>query len=415
MPASAGVANGGTIRAWPILVGAAMLLSLAMGIRQSLGLFMQPMTASGITVADFTFSVAVQNVVWGLSQPFVGALADRHGLRRVSMAGAALYAAGILCAVFATGPLWLSLGTGPLLGIALSCTAASLNLSAAARAVPEARRSHVLGIVSAGGSLGTLVAAPLAQGLMDHPNGWQMAMWAMFGLALLMLPAAFLMGRADKVPLPPKRGEATSFGEVLREAMRRRAFLVMAGAFLVCGLQLVFLTTHLPTYLAMCGMDPMLSAQSLAVIGGFNIIGAYTWGWLGGIYPKHAMLGLLYILRSLAIAAFFMFPPSPVTTLAFAAVMGLLWMGVSPLTAGLVAQMFGLRYMATVTSIAFLSHQVGSFLGAWGGGLILETLGSYDRAWQLGVTIGLIAGTVQIVFGGESRPKPRPRLQPAIA
>jgi len=415
MPASAGVANGGTIRAWPILVGAAMLLSLAMGIRQSLGLFMQPMTASGITVADFTFSVAVQNVVWGLSQPFVGALADRHGFRRVSMTGAALYAAGILCAVFATGPLWLSLGTGPLLGIALSCTAASLNLSAAARAVPEARRSQVLGIVSAGGSLGTLVAAPLAQGLMDHPDGWQMAMWAMFGLALLMLPAAFLMGRADKVPLPPKRGEATSFGEVLREAMRRRAFLVMAGAFLVCGLQLVFLTTHLPTYLAMCGMDPMLSAQSLAVIGGFNIIGAYTWGWLGGIYPKHAMLGLLYILRSLAIAAFFMFPPSPVTTLAFAAVMGLLWMGVSPLTAGLVAQMFGLRYMATVTSIAFLSHQVGSFLGAWGGGLILETLGSYDRAWQLGVTIGLIAGTVQIVFGGESRPKPRPQLQPAIA
>jgi predicted MFS family arabinose efflux permease len=250
---------------------------------------------------------------------------------------------------------------------------------------------------------------------MTHPQGWQVAMWAMFGLALLMLPAAFVMGRADMVPVPVKRGEATSFREVLHEAMQRRAFLVMAGAFLVCGLQLVFLTTHLPTYLAMCGMDPMLSAQSLAVIGGFNIAGAYMWGWLGGIYPKHVMLGLLYILRSIAIAVFFLFPPSPVTTLAFAATMGMLWMGVSPLTAGLVSQMFGLRYMATVTSLAFLSHQVGSFLGAYGGGLILESLGSYDRAWQVGVTIGLIAGIVQIVFGADGKPRPKPQLREAVA
>jgi predicted MFS family arabinose efflux permease len=160
-------------------------------------------------------------------------------------------------------------------------------------------------------------------------------------------------------------------------------------------------------------MDPMLSAQSLALIGGFNIIGAYMWGWLGGIYPKHVMLGLLYLLRSAAIAVFFALPPSPTGTLFFAATMGMLWMGVSPLTAGLVAQMFGLRFMATVTSLAFLSHQLGSFLGAWGGGLILETLGSYDRAWQLGVAIGIIAGTIQILFGGEGRPQPK--LRPALA
>jgi len=403
-----------SVRAWPILLGAALLLSLAMGIRQSLGLFMQPMTQSGITVADFTFSVAVQNVVWGLSQPFVGALADRLGFRRVAMAGSVLYAAGILCAVLATGPLALILGTGPLLGVALSCTAASLNLSAAARAVPEHKRSMVLGIVSAGGSLGTLVAAPMAQTLMTTDGGWQVAMLAMFGLALLMLPAAFLMGRADKVPLPPRRaGEATSFRAALGEALRRRAFLVMAAAYCVCGLQLVFLTTHLPSYLAMCGMDPMLSAQSLAVIGGFNIAGAYMWGWLGGIYPKHVMLGLLYLLRSVAIAAFFVFPPTPITTLAFAATMGLLWMGVAPLTSGLVAQMFGLRYMTTILSIAFFSHQIGSFFGAWGGGIILEMLGSYDRAWQIGVLIGLIAGTAQIAFGADSRPTRQ--LRPAMA
>ena len=406
------------VRAWPILVGSALLLSLAMGIRQSFGLFMQPMSHSGITVADFTFSIAVQNVVWGLSQPFVGALADRLGFRRVAVAGSLLYAASILCSVMADNALWLILGTGPLLGVALSCTAASLNMAAAARTVSEAKRSMILGIVSAGGSLGTLVTAPVAQALMDSPGiggfgGWRLAMLALFGMALVMIPAALMMGRADLIPLPPRRGEATSFRAVVGEALRRRAFLVMAGAYTVCGLQLVFLTTHLPTYLSMCGMDPMLSAQSLAVIGGFNIAGAYIWGWLGGIYPKHVMLGLLYILRSIALGIFFMFPPSPVTTLAFAATMGLLWMGVSPLSSGLIAQMFGLRYMATILSLAFFSHQVGSFLGAWGGGIILSSLGSYDRAWQVGVVIGLIAGTVQIAFGADSRP--RPQLRPAIA
>jgi MFS family permease len=408
------------VRAWPILVGAALLLSLAMGIRQSFGLFMQPMAASGITVADFTFSIAVQNVVWGLSQPFIGALADRVGFRRVAVGGALLYAASIMCSVVADHALWLILGTGPLLGVALSCTAATLNMAAAARTASEAKRSMILGIVSAGGSLGTLVTAPVAQGLMDVPagwlggmEGWRVAMLALFGMALVMVPAAMMMGQADKIPLPPRRNEPTSFRAVVGEALRRRAFLVMAGAYMVCGLQLVFLTTHLPTYLAMCGMDPMLSAQSLAVIGGFNIAGAYMWGWLGGIYPKHVMLGLLYILRSIALAVFFMFPPSPVTTLAFAAVMGLLWMGVSPLSSGLIAQMFGLRYMATILSLAFFSHQLGSFLGAWGGGIILESLGSYDRAWQTGVLIGLIAGTVQIAFGADSRP--RPQLRPAVA
>lgn len=413
MPSS--VASTGAPRAWPILLGAALLLSLAMGIRQSLGLFMQPMAQGiAITVADFTLSIAIQNAAWGLTQPLVGALADRVGFRPVAIGGAVLYAGGVLCAALATGPLALTLGAGPLIGIALSCTAASLNLSAAARAVPEEKRSRTLGMVSAAGSLGTLVAAPMAQGIMAGPGGWQVAMFAFVGLALLMVPAAMLMGRADKVPLPArKKGEATSLREVMGVALRRRAFLVMAGAYCVCGLQLVFLTTHLPTYLAICGMDPMLSAQSLAAIGAFNIAGSYLWGWLGGIYPKHAMLGLLYLLRSVALAAYFWFPPSPTTTLVFAAVMGMLWMGVAPLTSGLVAQMFGLRYMATITGFAFFSHQLGSFMGAWGGGIIFEMLGSYDRAWQIGVAIGLIAGTVQILAGGENRPKPR--LQPALA
>jgi predicted MFS family arabinose efflux permease len=179
----------------------------------------------------------------------------------------------------------------------------------------------------------------------------------------------------------------------------------MSAAFFVCGLQLVFLTTHLPTFLANCGQDPMLSAQALATIGGFNVAGCYLLGWLGGRFPKHILLGIVYLLRSLAITAYFLLPVSPASTLVFAAIMGTLWLGVAPLVNGLVAQIFGLRYMATLTGIAFLSHQVGSFLGAWGGGLLYDALGSYDLAWQLGVAIGLIAGVAQLFM--DDRPTPR--------
>ncbi len=415
-----------TTKAWPILLGAALLLSLAMGIRQSLGLFMLPMTQGlpmspdlpmspgiGATVADFTLSIAIQNALWGITQPFVGALADRYGLRPVAVGGALLYVAGIACAAFATGPLALTLGAGPLIGVALSCTAAALNLSAAARAVSPMRRGQILGMISACGSLGTVFIAPIAQTLIEGP-GWRTALYGCVAIALVMIPAAFLMGRADRIPLQRTAGEATSIRQVLGLAMHSRPFLVMAAAFFVCGLQLVFLTTHLPTYLSICGMDPMLSAQAIAVIGTANVAGSYFWGWLGDHRPKHVLLGLLYVLRSLALAAYFLFPPTPTTTLVFAAVMGFLWLGVSPLVSGIIANLFGLRYMATVNGIAFLSHQLGSFLGAWGGGLILEMLGSYDRAWQIGVAIGLIAGLAQMIAGDDRKPAV-PHLREALA
>jgi predicted MFS family arabinose efflux permease len=188
--------------------------------------------------------------------------------------------------------------------------------------------------------------------------------------------------------------------------------VTMSVAFFVCGLQLVFLTTHLPTYLVLCGLDPMLSAQALATIGMFNVVGCYLLGWLGGRYPKHILLGLVYVLRSIAITAYFILPPTPFTTLLFAAVMGMLWLGVAPLVQGLVAQMFGLRFMATLSGIAFFSHQVGSFLGAWGGGLIYDAFGSYDRAWQFGVIIGLIAGCAQMLTNDQPA---RPMLREASA
>src|SRR5258708_216552 len=202
--------------------------------------------------------------------------------------------------------------------------------------------------------------------------------------------------------------------EVLGQAMRNRPFLVMSWAYFVCGLILVFLTTHLPTYLAICGQDPMLSAEALAVIGGTNCVGSLAAGWFGGRDPKHILLGLLYILRAFVFTAYFVLPPTPATTLLFAGAMGMLWLSVAPLVSGLVAEMFGTRYMATLLGMSFVMHQVGSSLGAWGGGLIFDSLGSYDRAWQIGVLVGFAAGVVQMLAGGPTR-RADPTMSPRLA
>ncbi|MBO0710336.1 MAG: MFS transporter [Acetobacteraceae bacterium] len=383
-----------------ILAGAAVMLGLSMGMRQSLGLFLLPMTRDlGVTAADFTVAVAVQNAAWGLAQPFVGGIADRFGCRPPMVGGALIYAAAVAIMLISGGLVGLVVA-GVLIGVALACTASSLAMATSARAVPESRRSTILGIVSAAGSLGTLLVAPLAQHLIGG-LGWRAGMIFYVVLAAVMVPAAWLAGGSDR--LPKGGGESVTIRQVLGTAMRNRPFLVMSGAYFVCGLNLVFLTTHLPTYLSICGLDPMLGATALAVIGGFNVAGSYLFGWLGGRYPKHAVLGILYILRSAVLTAYFIFPPTPATTLVFAASMGLLWLGVIPLTSGLVAELFGTRYMATLLGLSFMVHQAGSFLGAWGGGVIYTALGSYDRAWQFGVVVGLIAGLVQIAAGGPRR------------
>jgi len=393
-----------------ILIGAALLLSLGMGIRQSLGLFLTPVTRDlAVTAADFTLAIAVQNIVWGLSQAPVGAIADRFGLRVTMMAGAAIYAVGLAIMAVAEGVTAL-LVSGGFIGIALSCTASSLGMTAAARAVSEQRRSRTLGVVSAVGSLGTLLV-PLATQALLAREAWQIGALFFLAMAIAMLPAGFWAGGAD---LMPGRGATrTTMREVVGQAARHRPFLVMSGAYFVCGLNLVFLTTHLPAYLAICGQDPMLSAEALAVIGGMNCVGSLAAGWLGGRYPKHILLGLLYILRAFVFTAYFVMPPTPASTLVFAAAMGMLWLSVAPLVSGLVADMFGTRYMATLLGISFVMHQVGSALGAWGGGLIFDETGSYDRAWQIGVLIGFAAGIVQILAGGPTRRRDRvmaPRL-----
>ena len=393
----------------PILIGASVMLSLAMGLRQSLGLFMQPAVQDiGIAVSQFTLAVAVQNLAWGFLQPFAGAIAGRYGFRPVLMVGVVAYLIGLALLGVAHSALEVTLGAGVLIGLALACTASGMALSVASRPVSPALRSTVLGLVSAAGSLGALIAAPIGQ-FLSAGFGWRIGVAGFLLLGLAMLPAAWAAGRVDAVKLPPARDDATTAGAAFGLAMRNGPFLVMSGAYFICGLQLVFLTTHLPSYLQICGMDPMLAAEALAAIGGFNVLGSLFFGWAGGRWSKPALLGSIYLLRSVVLAWYFAVPPTPASTLVFASIMGFLWLGVAPLVGGMTAEMFGLRWQALVQGLAFTSHQVGSFLGAFGGGLIFDRLGSYDLAWKLGVGMGLVAGTIQMLAALPRRPAaPRP-------
>ncbi|HEY7843263.1 MAG TPA: MFS transporter [Bradyrhizobium sp.] len=385
----------------PILIGVSLMLTLSMGLRQSLGIFMQPLTHDvGISISEFTLAIAVQNLAWGFLQPLAGVLTVRHGFRPVMIVGAILYIAGLVTMAEAHGFLAIMIGAGVLIGSSLACTAAAIAMSVAARAVPETVRSTVLGIVSAAGSLGALLSAPIGQ-VLSQDLGWRAGIMGFVVLAIAMVPAAWFAGKVDAIPLPKPSSDQlgnVSAGTAVSMAFGNASFVVMTCAYFVCGMQLVFITTHLPTYLAICGMDPMLSAETLGVIGGFNVLGSLFFGWAGGRWNKLALLGGIYITRSLVLALYFMMPPTPATTLVFGAFMGFLWLGVGPLVAGAVAELFGLQWQAMIQGLAFMSHQLGSFLGAYGGGLIYDAAGSYNMAWRIGVAVGLSAGIIQVAF-----------------
>jgi len=382
------------------------MLTMSMGMRQSFGLFVNPVSQDlSLSIADFTLAIALQNLVWGVSQPLIGIVADRIGCRLLTVLGALLYASGLALTIIATNHILLWIGLGMLVGLALSCTGLSLALSATAKAVSAAKRSITLGTISAFGSIGTFIAAPLAQTLITN-SGWIIAMIGFIGMCAVMLPACFFTGAGDiksRKKLGKRRSQVqlevgVSIREVLSEAWHHKGYVTMSVAYFVCGLQLIFIAAHLPAYLELCGQTPSLGAQALGVIGGFNAIGCYLIGWLGSKFPKQILLGGVYVLRSFFIIVYFLIPATPTTTLIFASVMGLLWLGVAPLITGLVAQIFGLRNMATLTGIAFFWHQTGSFVGAWGAGLLVDEMGNYDLAWKIAVVIGITAGFFQILM-----------------
>ncbi len=402
--------------ALPILIGASVMLSLSMGLRQSLGLFMQPLTHDiHISVSDFTLGIAIQNLAWGFLQPVAGALTPRFGFRPIMVAGALMYVVGLVALAAANGLIAVMIGAGILIGASLACTASALAMSVSARAVAPQLRSLVYGIVSAAGSIGAMIAAPIGQALANG-YGWRIGVIGFVALAVIMIPSAWFAGRADKIAEPPPMPggvDERSAGQAFVAALKDARFVVVAIAFFVCGLQLVFLTTHLPSYLALCGMDPMLSAEALGVIGGFNVLGSLFFGWAGGRWNKLVLLGIIYVMRSLILGVYFFWLPTPGSTLVFAALMGFTWLGVVPLVAGAVAEMFGLRWQAMIQGIAFVGHQVGSFVGAFGGGLLYDALGSYDLAWRVAVAIGLIAGAVQIASALMRPTRPPAVLAPA--
>lgn len=396
---------------WSILGGAAIMLSLAMGMRQSFGLLQPHMIRDiGITAADFSLAVALQNIVWGATQPVVGIWADKYGTRPVALLGVLIYIIGLVFLRFADATWMVTMGVGFCVGIALSCTASNIAMNITARTVSATKRGAAMGAVSAIGSLGLTIASPMTQSLITNVN-WQMAVIGFLGLACVMLPAALIGTRADSIEPEAVVGKPQSAKEAIVEALGHKGYRVLAIAFFVCGLQLVFITTHLPAYLDICGIDPSVGSTTLALIGLFNVIGSYLFGWLGDRYSKRMLLGGIYVLRSLALLMFFAVPPTPISTLVFGAAMGTLWLGVVPLVSGLIVHLFGLRFMATLSGIAFMSHQVGSFLGAWGGGYIFSAFGNYDLAWKLAVAIGLAAGLFQMTMN--IQPSDRIRLQSA--
>ncbi len=395
-----------------LLLLSGLIISLCMGLRQSLGLFMRPMTLElGISAAAFGFTIALQNIVWGLSQPLVGALADRYGPRPVLIGTALVYAAGLLLMVFAKHvPGGLTLA-GFLAGIGTAGTGFGVLIGTVSRSVAPEKRSRTVGLVAACGSLGTMVIAPIGQGLIDG-FGWKAAM-VVFALIAASMALLSLPIREHAFAKEDAHAARQTLGQALRQAGAHRGYLFMTAAFFACGFQLVFLTTHLPAYLQICGIAPGVGATALALIGLFNSIGTYIFGLLGTRFSQKNLLASIYLMRTAFIVAFLVAPVSPATTLVFASAMGFLWLGVVPLVSSIIGRIFGLAHFSALYGVVFLSHQVGSFVGAWMGGIVLDRTGRYDAAWVALIVVGVTAALLQ--YAMDERP-PRmgtPRGEPA--
>jgi predicted MFS family arabinose efflux permease len=386
-------ASRGLMVALPVVIVAGCLISLlSFGPRSVMGLFLAPITdARGWSRELFALAIAIQNIMWGIGQPLAGAIADRYGSGRVLAGGGLIYAAGLAVMAWAPTAAWLHLSAGVMVGLGMAAASFSIVLAAFGRRVPPQRRPLVFGIGTAAGSMGQFVFAPFGQAMISA-YGWVDALMVLAAL-MLAIPvlAIALAGRPSADDIATRQ---QSLRQALTEAFGHRSFNLLVAGFFVCGFQLVFIATHLPPYLLDIGLDVRLAAWALALIGLCNVIGSLASGWIGQRYPKPIALALIYLARSAAIAFLVLTPPSAASVLVFAAVMGFLWLSTVPLTMGLVAVMFGPRYLATLSGMVFLSHQVGSFLGVWLGGRLYDQTGSYDIVWWLACALGVCAAIV---------------------
>lgn len=383
-----------TAQLMTVLIAASLVLSTSMGIRQSLGLFLDPMVRGvGVSVAVFGLAMAVQNLAWGLGQPVMGALADRFGGRLVVIVGAVSFAIGLWLMSFGT-TLGLFAGGGILIGLAVAATSHGVLVGILSRLAAPRVRALAISILAAAGSLGTFVIAPLTQSLLDD-FAWDTTLLLVSGLAAAMVVLAVFFKKDDHAD-PAQDAERPDALKAIREAIRHPGYLAMTIAFFACGFQLIFVATHLPNFIAICGLPPSLSAQAIALIGIFNAVGTLAAGKLGERYGHKLILAIIYLLRTVAIASYAFLPVSVESTLMFSAAMGFLWLSVIPPVSALLNAMFGATNFGALFGIMFLSHQIGAFLGAYLGGLSFDLSGSYLIAWWSLVIVGVIAALIQL-------------------
>ncbi|MBS9477333.1 MFS transporter [Ancylobacter radicis] len=372
-----------------------MIAMLTFGPRASSGIFMLPMTGEyGWGRDTFGLAIAIQNLLWGVGTPFAGAVADRFGVVRVLWAGAALYALGLIAMAYAVTPGALHLSAGMMIGFGLSGCSFNIVLAAFGKTLPEKWRPMAFGAGTAAGSFGQFLFPPLAAGL-NASIGWHETL-IVFGVTmLLVMPFALALATPASGPRP---GEARpqSIRAALGEAFRHPSYIFLVLGFFTCGFQLAFVTTHLPAYLADRGLSLTIGGWTLAVIGLANMVGSLSSGWLSSRMSRRYLLAAIYFARGIAIAVFVLLPASPVTSIGFGIVIGLLWLSTVPPTSGLVMLMFGTRYLAMLYGFAFFSHQVGGFLGVWLGGLLYEQLGSYNLVWWLSVALSFASAAINL-------------------
>jgi len=380
-----------------IIVCGCLIAIITFGPRSALGFFLTPLSRANDWGRDvFALALALQNLLWGIGQPFAGAIADRFGTIRVLAVGAVIYGVGLVVMAHATSAAMLDISAGLLIGFGLAGCSFNIVLAAFGKLVPERWRSLSFGAGTAAGSFGQFLFSPLAVMLIDA-FGWQNTL-TIFGVGMLLVLPLSLALTTPPAGAPATAGATApqSLKRALSEALGHRSYILLVLGFFTCGFQLQFITVHMPAYLADRGLSAQVGGWTIAVIGLFNIVGSVYAGWLGNRLPKRYILSVIYFLRAAAVLAFISLPVSAVTAILFGAAMGLLWLSTVPPTNALVAVMFGTRWFAMLTGFAFFSHQVGGFLGVWLGGIVFERTGSYDAVWWLSILFGLLSAVINL-------------------